>query len=747
MYETSEMIQNTRGIAFLASYMPRNCGIATFTKDLSDAVALQAGRNQPVIVTAMNDVEEGYDYPERVKFEIRQEHQIDYSRAADFLNFSGISVLSLQHEYGIFGGTWGSNVLTLLRDLRRPVVVTCHTVLQNPNPIQKEVFLEIAARAEKLVVMSKKAFGFLEDIYNVNRDKVVLIPHGIHDVPFIDPNYYKDKFGVEGRRLLMTFGLINRLKGIETMIDALPAIVEKHPKTTYLVLGATHPAVVRKEGESYRLELQRRVRNLGLEENVLFHPRFVDLDELLEYIGATDIFVAPYHNLDQITSGALSYAAGAGKAIVATPFWHAEELLADGRGRLVEPGNSEALSKEILSLLDNEVEMNAMRKRVYMHCRNMAWSSVARSYLDLFEEITNKVPTRVTAATALQRPIAPTNLPTPKIDHLLRLTDDTGPAHHALHTIPAWSHGYHLADVAGVLVAASKYYEMFTDSDSQRLCEVCTALMRTLIGDGTSVIGKLDYTRHPQGKANQEDIARALWALGYAAHRGPDTVKEASIDMFNTLLHKPSFEAPHAAAYTVLGSSNYLMRFPGAFQVRRFLSRQAEILKRFCEEPGWIERWGNDDWPVVVQAIAIAASHINNDKFKSCSENLLLELREFTQNGTIFLKTGHNPVEEELPITASLYIDAIGAVYRNNEDKELLNSIRAAADWFLGDNRMEMPLYDFSSGGCHDALTATGLNRNQGTQATLYCLLAFLTLHRLASAKPINKATEEKIEA
>jgi len=735
MYETTDTLQPSRGIAFLASYLPRACGIATFTKDLSDAVAKQAGRHQPVIVTAMNDAEEGYSYPDRVKFEIRQEYQIDYSRAADFLNFSGIDVLSLQHEYGIYGGKWGANVLTLLRDLRRPVVVTCHTVLQQPDPLQKEVFLEIAARANKLVVMTERASAFLEDIYNVDRDKIVLIPHGIHDVPFIDPNYFKDKFAVEGRRLLMTFGLLSRNKGIEYMIEALPRIVDKHPKTTYLVLGATHPTVVREEGESYRLGLQRRVRELGLEEYVLFHPRFVELDELLEYIGATDIFVAPYLDLDQITSGALSYATGAGKAVVSTPFWHAEELLADGRGRLVPIEDANALAEQVLSLLDDEVAFNAMRKRAYTYCRNMVWSSVARSYLDLFEEVASSVPRTVAPATAMQRPISPTNLPAPKIDHLQRLSDDTGPAHHARHTLPDWSHGYRLEDAAGVLVVSAKYHDILGHAGAQRLAEICTALLQTLIGDGRHVAGALDYARHPKGLATETDIAKALWALGYVAHRGPASLAEAAIDMFHLLMRGVSFTEARAAAYAVLGAANYLVRFPGAFQIKRFLSHQAKTVVEFCSEPGWSESWRHLDWPIAVQAVAVAAGSLADDALRETARRLVAEAREATTDGTVFPRPGPNPTQEEMPVSAAVYIDALGAAYNDGGEEELIHSIRSAADWFLGANQLGQPLYDFATGGCHDALTASGVNRNQGTEASTWCLMAFLTLHRLASVR------------
>lgn len=733
MIESAVTIQDIRGIAFVASYVPRHCGIATFTHDLADAVTRQARKHQPVIVTALNDHAEGYAYPDRVKFEIRQDQQVDYSRAADYLNFSRINVVSLQHEYGIYGGEWGANVLTLLRDLHRPVVVTCHTVLQQPEQAPKEIFHEIAARADKVVVMSKKAAVFVEEIYGVNSEKIALIPHGIHDVPFIDPNYYKDKFGVEGRRVILTFGLLHPYKGIEYMIEALPRIVEKHPRTTYLVLGATHPAVIREEGEAYRLGLQRRVRELGLEDHVLFHPQFVELDELLEYIGAADIFVTPYIKKDQITSGVLAYAMGAGKAVVSTPFWYAEELLAEERGRLVPTEDSDALGNEILSLLDDEVALNAMRKRAYKYCRNMVWSATARSYLQLFDEVTSHVAKTVLIASATRRPIAATNLPNPKIDHLLRLSDDTGPAHFAHHTVPVWSHGYAIEDAAAVLVVSAKYNVIFNDKDAEHLAEKCMALLQTLIGDGADVASGLDYARHRTGCADETSLAQALWALGYVVYRGPAILSEPAIDLFHLLLANTSTTLPRAAGYSLLGAANYLLRFPGASEVKRFLAAQAKHLVSYCKEPKWIELWKDPDYALAAQAISVAARILNDDKLRKRSRELVAEIREITRDGTVFTSVDPDAGEEERPMSAAVFIEALNAVFYDTRDRELIPPIRAAADWFLGANRIATPIYDFSTGGCYDALTASGVNRNQGTEATLYCLLAFLTLHRLAA--------------
>jgi len=738
-------MQRFRGIAFLGNYLPRNCGIATFTHDLSNAVSNQAGVDQEVIVAAMNDIPEGYAYPDIVKFELRQDHQIDYSRAADFLNFSHIDVVSLQHEYGIFGGETGSNVLTFLRDLARPVVVTCHTVLEKPRPSQKEVLCEIAAESEKLVVMSKLAFGFLEDAYGIPSDKIIYIPHGIHDVPFIDPNYYKDKFGVEGRKVLLTFGLLGRHKGIEYVIEALPEIVARHPKTTYVVLGATHPYYVKKEGESYRLSLQRRVRDLGLEDHVLFYPRFVELDELLEYLGAADIFITPYLKLQQITSGALSYAMGTGKAVVSTPYWHAEELLAEGRGCLVPPGDPAALAREIIGLLDDEVKLTAMRKRAYNHCRGMVWSAVARSYLDLFDEVRRHVPKHFPLTSAMRSPIAPTNLPIPKFDHVLRLTDDTGSARHARHSIPDWNYGYSLDDAASTLVASTKFFRIYGDENASKTTETCLALFQTLIGDSESpqISAGLNYSRQKTGPATEDAVGKAIWALGYVAWQGSEHLEATAYDLFHQILPAVPMESPRAASYAVLGAANFLQKFPGASAIRRFLELQMTTLEKLVSQPDWHKTWASADWPIVAQAYSIVGQLLEDEKSRAVAKRLVEEFCDITSNGTVFVKQGDNPEGEELPVTCATFIEALCALYYDNRDPKLLLPIRAAVDWFLGANRLDKAVYNFATGGCHDAVTSAGINRNQGTEATVYCLMAFLSLNQVIGLEesPRDKET------
>jgi glycosyltransferase involved in cell wall biosynthesis len=379
-------IPNVGSIAFVGNYLPRACGIATFTYDLAESMAESVGDDGTVITVALSDKPGSYAYPDRVKFEIHQDSTADYEEAARFINTGGVDIVSLQHEYGIFGGESGSNVLVLLEKLRCPVVVTFHTVYKEPSPMQKEVLTDIATLCSKLVVMSRKGMEFLMKVYGITKDKIVFIPHGVHDVPFLDTKHYKSKLRLKGN-VLLTFGLLHKSKGIEYMIDALSVVLRKHPRTTYVILGATHPRVMMLEGENYRRRLQKRVKQLKLEEHVLFYPRFLYLRDLLDYLGAADIFVTPYSKIEYITSGALAYALASGKAVVSTPYWYAQELLSEGRGCLVPKGDSQALARAIIELLDDRDALHAIRRKAYAYGRRMIWSEVACSYLHLFASV------------------------------------------------------------------------------------------------------------------------------------------------------------------------------------------------------------------------------------------------------------------------------------------------------------------------------------------------------------------------
>ena len=336
-------------------------------------------------IVAVNDVPEGYAYPPEVRFEIEEQDLRSYRRAADFLNLTDTDVICLQHEFGIYGGPAGSHILSLLRHVHIPVITQLHTILEEPSLEQVHVMKELAALSARIIVMSERGRRILEEIYELQADHLDVIPHGVPDMSFVDPNYYKDQFGVEGKQVLLTFGLISPAKGIENVIRALPEVVKEFPKIVYIVLGATHPHLLREHGETYRLSLERLALELGVRKQVIFYNRFVSTEELKDFLGVADIYITPYLNRDQITSGTLSYAFGCGKAVISTPYWHAEELLAEGRGVLVPFRDSDAIAHALIGLLLDEVRRHAMRKQAYLLGRSMIWSQVAELYAGTFE--------------------------------------------------------------------------------------------------------------------------------------------------------------------------------------------------------------------------------------------------------------------------------------------------------------------------------------------------------------------------
>ena len=442
-------------VALIGSYLPRHCGIATFTADLASAI-LDNDPNIDCAIVAMNDRQEGYEYPESVKFEISQENLNEYHRAADFLNLKNPAVVCLQHEYGIFGGQRGSFIIELAKDLKSPLFTTLHTVLKDPLPEERKVITQLSELSASLVVMSEHAADFLRDIYQVPENKITLIPHGILDVPFLDPDPCKSKLGASDKTVILTFGLLSPGKGIEFMVDALPDIVESHPDVLYYVVGATHPHCKAESGEDYRLSLHRRAKELGVGNNIVFHDRFLERDELLEMIRAADIYVTPYLNEAQVVSGTLAYAVGAGKAVVSTPYWHAQEMLAEGRGRLVPFKDSGALTKEINRLLDYPEERLTIRRAAYDYSRPMVMKEMGRRYLSLFSKVKAKharerdLPTLDTLSQKEQR------LPRINLNHLNNMTDDTGMLQHAKYTVPNRAHGYCVDDNARALIVVTR---------------------------------------------------------------------------------------------------------------------------------------------------------------------------------------------------------------------------------------------------------------------------------------------------
>src|ERR1051325_4183080 len=518
MRETSKV----RKIAFVGDHLPRKCGIATFTSDVLEAVANAYPQSQCLAVS-VNDIPGGYEYPDVVRFEIEEQDLSSYLRAADFLNISNVDVVCLQHEFGIYGGPAGGHILALLRELRMPVVTTLHTVLREPKGDQRRVMEVLISLSTRLVVMAERGRQMLHGLYQAPLAKIDLIPHGIPDVGFVDPTYFKDQFGVEGRVVLLTFGLLSPNKGIEHVLNALPEILAENPNVVYMVLGATHPNELRERGEDYRLSLERLAKKNRIQKNVIFYNRFVDLEELKEFIGAADLYVTPYLNEAQVTSGTLAYTFGAGKAVISTPYWHAKELLEGDRGVLVPFADSKAIAREVLGLLRDETRRHAIRKNAYKLGREMVWGNVAQHYLRSFEAA------RLERAVLSRKSFAvktldqqPRQLPILKLEHLFRMTDSTGLFQHATYSVPNFSEGYCTDDNARALILTVMLEELGEEPARVRsLATTYAAFLNHAFNPALKRFHNfMSFDRKWLDEQGSEDShGRAIWALGTCVGR------------------------------------------------------------------------------------------------------------------------------------------------------------------------------------------------------------------------------------
>jgi len=740
-------------IVLIGNHLPRRCGIATFTTDLLEALSIEAPETDCWSVV-MNDVPEGYFYPSQVRFELNHKDLADYRLAADFLNMNQVDAVCVQHEFGIFGGNHGSHILEVLHTLRMPVVTVLHTVLREPDPGQQAVLEKLGRVSDRLVVMSHRAEEILKEVYGIPPEKIAFVHHSIPDVPFVDPNYYKDQFGVEGRKVILTFGLLSADKGIEHMIDALPQIVSRHPETAYIVLGATHPNVKSEEGEAYRLSLQRRARDRGVEKHLIFHNRFVALKELCEFLGAADIFVTPYLNREQIVSGTLAYALGAGKAVISTPYWYAEEMLSDGRGRIVPFKDSNTLAAEVNDLLDNEVGRHAMRKRAYTFSRNMIWKEVARRYMELFIEVKNEREQRPRAAFhAKTLEAIPPELPQLKLDYLSLLTDDVGIVQHAKFIVPDRCHGYCTDDNARALIVVMMAQDLLPeDNELMDLACLYLSFLHHAFNEANGRFRNLmGYDRRWLDEEGTEDChGRAMCGLGLAvAMSKSESLTAATLSLFKRALSVMiEFQSPMAWAFGLVGIHAYLRRFGGDSEVRRVRETLAHRLFELyrCN--------ASDDWPWIEETVAYANGKIpqalllsgrwlhQRDMIKAglCCLEWLVRIQTDPKGHFVpignhgwFARNEQRARFDQQPIEAQNMIEALVEAYKITRDEKWIVEARRCFDWFLGRNDRNILLYDYRTGGCCDGLTSDGANQNQGAESTLAWLLSLVNLYFLSA--------------
>jgi len=740
-------------IAVVGNYLPRHCGIATFTTDLCDAIHAEYGAIE-LLALPVNDTEEGYTYPPRVRFELSEANLASYRQAADFLNFSNIDLVCLQHEYGIFGGPAGSHILELLRRLQMPFTTTLHTVLREPNPDQRTVMEEIATLSDRLIVMSQQSSDILQEVFQVPAKKIDLIPHGIPDLPFTDPSFYKDGFGTEGKEVLLTFGLLSPNKGIENVIRALPAILSRHGNVVYMVSGVTHPHILRREGDKYRHYLQNLAKELGVGANVIFRNRFVSPQEMMELIGAADIYITPYKHKAQVVSGTLAYALSAGKAIISTPYLHAIELLDDERGALVPFDNPDALAEKTIELLDNNTARHAMRKRAYLYARDMIWSRVAQKYMNSFERIYNerlRNPRATFSAQNTEKTLD--RLPEIKLDHLYRMTDQTGIIEHAVFVVPNYPEGYSTDDNARALIVAILMEQLGTavPQGYADLASRYLAFLWLAFDPSTKRFRNcLSYEHQWQEPVGSEDShGRALWGLGTVLGRSKDAGwRGAAGRMFELAIPAAvEFKSPRACAFALLGLQEYLDSFPGD---RAALGASETLANRLLNSYranrsanwNWFEgslSYSNARLP---QALIRAGMRAANEEMISAGLEALewlvaiqrCEIKgHFVPVGSqgFYSKNSEKARFDQQPVEACGAVSACLQAYRATGKGRWRKEAWSAFNWFLGDNDLQIALYDPASGGCRDGLHPDRANENQGAESTLSFLMALLEMRQL----------------
>lgn len=731
-------------IACIGNYPPRECGIATFTSHFLSSIIEAHGGNEEnqALVVALTDQGSEYHYPDNVKFEIRQNHQRDYFKAAKFINYSGSDICFLQHEFGIFGGDSGVYILPLIHRLKIPLVTILHTVLKQPSYNERMIINELGRQSARLVVMSQKAIRFLTRIYDIPKEKIEYIGHGVPEFDFLPRDIYKKKYKLEKRKSLLTFGLLSRNKGIETVLHALPKVVEKHPETLYILLGKTHPNVLKVSGEEYLNYLKRLVKLYRLEKNVYFYNSFLKTEELLSYLAAVDIYITPYRNKAQATSGTLAYAVGAGTAVLSTPYWHAEELLADGRGKLFDFDDAGKLASLINELFDSPDELRQIREKAYRYGRKITWPIIGSQYYKLARTIVDNPPEKVPEAEEI---INPALLPNFSLEHLMRMTDDTGLVQHARYNVPNYKEGYCLDDNARALLVCLMAYRQKKDPDALRLVPRYLAYMFYMQNDDGTFRNFLSYSRAFLDDTGSEDsFGRAVWALGYLIRYTPnEAFFELGREMFIMAMpHFEKLETTRGIANTVIGMYHYLKRFSGDETIFSHLKTCAMKMAGMYDaarddEWHWFEPVLTYDNGILPLAVLTAFEITGDDRLlRIARESMEFLIRINFKEGYAKLvgsdgwypKDGSPAEYAQQPIDAAALVMMFYRAFKITREEKYLKLTMESFMWFLGENHLRIPLYDFETKGCNDGLESYGVNRSQGAESILAYMIAHLTL-------------------
>ncbi len=733
-------------IAYVSTFPPRQCGIATFSDNLVNSIhsnLLKSNSQNSASVIAIDNEETPLKYPPIVKFIIRQNIQKDYLLSANYINFSGFDLSIIEHEFGIFGAESGLYILSLISNLKIPLIVTLHTVNDNPTFYQKYIIEQIGKFAQKLVVMSNKAISFLKNIYNITEDKIVLIEHGVPDFPIFPQEEMKRKYHLEGRKLIMTFGFIGRNKGIENVIEALRKVVIKYPEVLYIISGNTHPEVLKHSGEEYRNFLTLLIKKYNLEKNVIFNQNFLPEQKIFEYLNACDIYITPYNNKEQITSGTLSYALGAGAAVLSTPYWHAEEVLSNGRGILFDFKNSEQLSEIILDLFDNPDKLQTLRKNSYEYGKNIKWSKIGNKYLHLIDDVIKNFDYQFVEKKTI---IDTSLLPDFDLAHIIRMTDDTGIVQHANYSIPNLKEGYCIDDNARALLMTLMAYRIYKDKASYNLLPIYLSYIHYMQNSDGTFNNFLSFNRQflDEQKGSEDSFGRTIWAIGYLIRFAPnDAYFQIGRDIFMKSCHNfDKLISPRAIANTILGISHYLHKIQDDENMLNLLIKLTKKITDSYEaykKPDWdwfedILTYDNGMLPLSL----FYSYEITSDKYVfDIAMTTLKFLEKITMENDYLSVIGNDKWYKyggERSRFTQQAVDVMSIVllfreaYFNTNDRTYLEKMFKSFLWFLGENDLKLTLYDFETKGCCDGLHSSGVNRNQGAESTLAYLISYLTV-------------------
>lgn len=735
-------------IAYISTYPPRECGLATFNQNLMRAInANFPGRKlaESSFVVALNDSESltAYEYPEEVKFVVRQNHQKDYIRAANFINTSDADACIMEHEFGIYGGESGIYVLPLINRLQKPLISILHTVLREPSYVQRIIIREIAEQSAKIIVMSQRAVEFLINIYDVPASKIQIIEHGVPDLEAPEHNPVKNQVAFKNKRVMLTFGLISRNKGLETVVKALPKIVEKHPDVMYVILGNTHPGVIKNSGEEYRDHLKSLAAKLGVANNLTFINKFVSEEELINYLTACELYVTPYHNEAQITSGTLSYAVGAGAAVVSTPYWHATELLAHNRGRLFDFKNADALADIAIELLSNDEELAELKENAYEYGLHLRWPKTGAEFIKVAQEACLK---HDFSDKILKNSIVdPEIMPKFSLAHVLRLTDDTGIVQHAKYGIPNLKEGYCLDDNARALIMALMAYQRNKSKEAFELLPIYLSYIHYMQTDDGNFRNFLSFDRRYLDDVGSEDsFGRTIWSLGYLIGcAASNSYREFAMELFHrSYPHFKALRYLRGMANTIIGIALYLKVYPTDEGMMNEMIRLTQPLldayeKTRADDWEWFEEQMTYDNAILPLALLHSCEITGNEKARKIALTTMAFLDKVTiANGYLspvgndgwYNRGGELPTFDQQAIETMAMVAMHFQAYQIFRKPEYIEKMFLCYKWFLGENTLRAPLYDYETKGCCDGLLPTGINRNQGAESTLAYLISHLTV-------------------